>query len=891
MPQSFQSFREFVRRSRKLFARENFDAALEDEMQLHRELRAREILGEGVSANEAREFARQRFGNSLQLREESRDMWGWSWLENIFRDLRYALRMLRKNPGFTAVAILTIALGIGVNTAVFSVVNAALVKSLPYPNADRLVHLWETYQGHSIASQREASWPNYQDWLQRYHAFDGMAGYWFTPYNVTDNGQPAMLPGGGVTSAFFTVLGIHPSLGRTFAASDEQPGAGHVAILSNGLWLRRFGGDPEVIGRSIDLSGVNFTVIGVLPKDFQFAPLGLSEIWTPLIPGGNQATKRYFHWLHVIARLKDGVTIEQARAEMAVVASQLATQYPDTNTGTGIRVITLRDQITGQVKPVLFALFGTAGLVLLIACANLANLYLARAASRQKEIGLRIALGAARGRILQQIFCECGLLSLIGGALGLLAAKPGVRLALRAIPDGILHSGLPYLKNVTTDWNVFGFALSIAVFTTLAFGLLPALKASGTDVHEVLKEGGKTSHGGVRQRTRDALVVCEIALSLTLLVGAGILLHSLTRLLDVDPGFNPHNLLTLQVSLPRAQYPGEPEIIAMQQRLFDRVLQIPGVVSAGAIDTPPMLGGGTSSVSVEGRPIPRLEDAQEVNMREVSADYFTAMKIPLIHGRFFSAHDDTNPPPRVIINLTLANLFFQTENPVGHRLVFVGSTNQTAMEIVGVAGDEKLGPLDQPTTPIVYDSLLQDVNRTVTMVVRTGADPNSEISAIRSAIGEMNPQIVVTRFATIDDIITASPSTFLRRFPALLIGTFATLALLLATIGIYGVIAYFVAQRTREIGIRMALGAAPRNIVMQVISRGLKIAAAGIAVGTLLSLVLTRLLATLLFHVAPFDPITFGAVAALLAVVSVLACYLPARSAARVDPMACLRAD
>ncbi len=873
------------------FSREKFDGTLEDEMKLHRELRAREMLGDGMNHRDASDAAQRRFGNALQLREESRQMWGWSWLENIFRDLRYALRMLRKNPGFTAVGILTIALGIGVNAAVFSVVNAALVKSLPYPNPDRLVHLWETYQGHSIASRREASWPNYQDWLQKYHAFDSMAGFSFTPFSVTESGQPAALPGGGVTSSFFTVLGVHPILGRGFAPSDEQPGAGHVAILSNGLWQRRYGGDSAVVGRSIELSGVSFTVIGVLAKDFQFAPLGASEIWVPLVPAGNQATKRYFHWLHVIARLKDGVTIEQARAEMAVVAAQLAAQYPDTNTGTGIRVITLRQQITGEVKPVLLALFGTAGLVLLIACANLANLYLARAAARQKEVGLRIALGAARVRILQQILCECALLSLAGATLGLIAAKPGVRLALRAIPAAIIQHSLPFLKNVQMDWSVFGFALAIAALTTLAFGLFPAIKASSTDVHEVLKEGGKTSQGGVRQATRDALVVCEVALSLTLLVGAGILLHSLTRLLNVDPGFDPHNLLTLQVSLPRAQYPGDSEINAMQQRLFERVLQIPGVVSAGAIDTPPLMGGGTSSVSVEGRPIPRLEDAQEANMREVSADYFTAMKIPLIHGRFFTPQDNANHPPKVIINQTLANLFFQAENPVGHRLVFVGTPNQTAMEIVGVAGDEKLGPLDQPTTPIVYDSLLQDVNRTVTMVVRTGADPNSEISAIRSAIGELNPQIVVTHFATIDDIISASPSTFLRRFPALLIGTFAALALLLATIGIYGVIAYFVAQRTREIGIRMALGATSGKIVGQIVARGLKIVGAGIVAGTLLALALTRLLSGMLFHVAPFDPITFAAVAVLLTIVALLACYLPARNAARVDPMACLRAD
>jgi putative ABC transport system permease protein len=877
-------------RIRYLLCREEFDRELQEEMHIHREMAEEKLSQSGSPQEEARYGAMTIFGNNTLALEDSRAVWS-PFLETLFQDLRFGLRMLRKSPGFTAVALLTIALGIGVNTAVFSVVNAALVKSLPYPKADRLVHLWETYQGHAIASQREASWPNYQDWVQRYHAFDAMAGYWFMPFSVAESGQPAIMPGGGVTSSFFTVLGVQPSLGRAFAPGDEQPGAGHVTILSNGLWQRRFGGDANVIGRSIDLSGVNYTVIGVLPKDFQFAPLGVLDIWVPLVPAGNQATKRYFHWLHVIARLKDGVTLDQARAEMTVVSAQLAAQYPDTNTGTGIRVITLREQITGQIRPVLFALFGTAGLVLLIACANLANLYLARAASRQREVGLRIALGATRSRILQQIFCECGLLSLAGGALGLLAAKPGVKLALRAIPAGILQSSLPYLKNASMDWSVFAFALGIAVFTTLAFGLLPALRASSTDVQDALKDGGRTSQGGVRQRTRDALVVCEVALSLTLLVGAGILLHSLTRLLNVDPGFDPHNLLTAQVSLPRTQFPGATEINALQQRLFARLAQIPGVTTVGSIDTPPMMGGGTISVSVEGRPVPRLEDAQDVNTRQVSVDYFRAMKIPLVRGRFFTAQDDVTHPHAVIINYTLANLLFHTDNPVGHRLLLSASENQPAIEIVGVAGDEKLGPLDQPTTPIVYDPLLQDASRTVSLVIRTAVNPNSEIAPLREAIRELNPQIVVTRFATIDDIISASPATFLRRFPALLIGSFAALALLLAAIGVYGVVAYFVAQRTREIGIRMALGAAPSDIVMQVVARGLRIAVTGIALGTLLSLALTRLLASLLFRVAPFDPVTFAGVAALLTVIAALACYLPTRNAAHVDPMACLRVD
>jgi predicted permease len=879
---------EIWRRSRTLFRGERFDRELDEEMGLHRELRERERRVGGGLTGEERYATQRKFGNALEMRERGHDMWGVNWLEDSARDLRYGLRVLRKNPGFTAVAILTLALGIGVNTAVFSVVNAALVKSLPYPDAGRLMHLWETYGGHSITDQREASWPNYQDWVQRQKSFEGIAGYWSAQFTVTENGEPGILNGALVTSNFFPTLGANPILGRAFTAADEQPGAARVVILSNGMWRRDFGSDSSVIGRSLNMGGGTFLIVGVLPKEFQFAPLGSAEVWAPLIPRADQATRRNFHWLHVIGRLRNGVSQEQSRADMNVIAGQLAAQFPDSNSGTGVSVITLREQITGEIRPVLLALFGTAGLVLLIACANMANLYLARAATRQREVALRMALGAGRRRIIQQILVECGAVSIAGAALGFLVAKPVIGLALLAMPEDIL-TYLPFLKTVTLDWSVFAFGFGVVILTTLGFGLLPALRASQVNVNEALKEGARTVEGTARQRTRDLLAVCEIALALVLLTGAGVLLHSLSRLLTADPGFDTRNLLTVQVLARRSQYPDSASINAMQKRLFARVEQLPGVVSVGAIDTPPLMGGGTVSVAVEGRPLARLDEAQEVNTRGISPGYFRAMKIPLVSGRFFNEQDDAAHPNVLVINQTLAKILFPNDSALGRRLIFAGAPGQPAAEIVGVVGDEKLGSLDSAITPILYDPMPQDVSRGPTLIVRTGANPASVASALRAAIREVDRNLIVIHMITMDGTISTSPATFLRRFPALLIGVFATLALMLAAIGTYGVIAYFVAKRTREIGIRMALGAERRQIIGLVAGRGMRIAGIGISAGLAASLLLTRSLQSLLFHVAPFDPLAFGGAAVVLAAVAFVACYVPARRAARVDPMTCLR--
>jgi len=883
-------FGEQGRRILILFRGARFDRELDEEMRLHRDLRERERRGTGAAEREAHFATGRRFGNTLELRERGRDIWGWNWLDHVARDLRYSLRVFRKSPGFTIVAVLTLTLGIGVNTAVFSVVNAALVKSLPFPEADRLMQMWETYGGHAISEQREASWPNYRDWVAQQRSFDAIAGYWFAQFTVTENREPAILRGGLVTANFFSTLGIQPLLGRGFSATDERPGAGHVAILSNALWQQKFGSDPKVVGRSMDLNGVNFSIVGVLPKEFQFAPLGASEIWAPLIPRPDQAARRNFHWLHIIARLKRGVSMDQSRAEMAVIALQLAEQYPDSNSGTGVRVITLRQEVTGEIRPVLLALFGTAGLVLMIACANLANLYLARAAARQREVALRVALGAGRRRIILQILVECAVLSLAGAALGFLIAKPAVALALHEMPSDILLF-LPFLKTVTLDRTVFGFGAGITILTSLAFGLIPALRASRIDVNETLKEGARSSEGVGRQRTRDLLVMSEIALALVLLTGAGVLLHSLSRLLSADPGFDTQNLITVDLSAPRARYRDAPSINAMQQRLFAHIAPMPGVVSVGAIDTPPLMGGGTVSVSVKGRPVLSLDEAQEVNTRAISSGYFRTMRIPLLSGRSFTEQDDATHPKVLVINQTLARILFPDENPNGRQLIFSGLDGQPTAQIVGVVGDEKLGPLDSAVTPIVYDPLLQDASIDPTLIVRVSNHPESQALALRAAIHEVDPQLVIVDLTTMEGVISASPATFLRRFPAMLIGVFATLALLLAGIGTYGVISYFVVKRTREIGVRMALGAQPRQIMAQIAGHGMRIAAAGIAAGLAASLLLTRSLQSLLFQVAPFDPATFGCAAALLASVAFAACYIPARRASRVDPLASLRSE
>jgi putative ABC transport system permease protein len=806
----------------------------------------------------------------------------------LWQDLRYGARMLSKKPAFTLIAIITLALGIGANTAIFTVVNASLLRGLPYHDPERLVHLWET-NPHQNFQQREASYPDYLDW-QTSSAFDGMAGYAGGGGFVLEGREAnEIVVAGRVTANFFTVLGVQPVLGRTFQDGEDQPGAARVALLSYGGWQRFFGGDKQVLGQTLMLSGNPYSVIGVLPPSFQFAPRGAAEIWTPLVPDEMQRSRRFQHWVNVVARIKPGISVEQAQTEMRPIAQHIASEYPDSHTNTTIVLVPLQQQFVGRLKPLLLTLLGAVGFVMLIACANVANLWLVRAAVRQKEIAIRAALGAGRFRLLRQMLVESVLLSLLGGAAGLLLARWGVDLLIAAIPAEQLNF-MPYLRGLSLDSRILFFTFALSVLTGVVFGLAPAWQAAKLDLQAVLKEGGRTAGSFGRGRLRNLLVISELALAVVLLVGAGLMMKSLTRLLQVDPGFNPRNLLTFSVRLPAARYNNDQKIAAFHQQLLTRLEAIPGIAGAGTVGVLPLIGGNTTRFYPASRPKPAPGQEIEANLRDVSAGYFSVVRIPLVGGRYFTEHDDAKAPGVIIVNQTLAHLVFPQQNPVAQRLIFPGVGTEP-YEIVGVVGDERVNGLDARITPVVYYPYLQDspLGQGNTLVVRTKGDPVSFSNAIRSECRALEPAMAVFEVRTMEQIIANTPATFMRRYPALLIGLFAVLALLLASLGIYGVISYTVGQQTHEIGVRLALGAQRRDVLRLVMSRGMMLALIGVSGGVVGALVLTRLLQGLLFGVTATDPATFAGVVALLLTVALLACYIPARRATKVDPLVALR--
>jgi putative ABC transport system permease protein len=808
-------------------------------------------------------------------------------IRDLWQDLRYGLRVLAKKPAFTIIAVITLSLGIGANTAIFTVVNAALLRGLPYHEPERLVHLWET-NPHENSHQREASYPDYLDW-QANQVFAGMAGYGGGGGFVLEGREAnELVVAGRVTANFFAVLGVQPVLGRTFQEGEDQPGAARVVVLSYGGWQRLFGGDQQVLGQTLMLSGNPYTVVGVLPPSFQFAPRGTAEIWTPLVPNEMQRTRRFQHWVNVVARLKPGISVEQAQTGIQLIAQRIASEYPDSHANTTIVLVPLQEQFVGRLKPLLLTLLGAVGFVMLIACANVANLCLVRAAVRQKELAIRAALGAGRLRLLRQMLVESVLLSLLGGAAGLLLARWGVDALIAAIPAEQLNF-MPYLRGLSLDSRILFFTFALSVLTGVVFGLAPAWQAAKLDLQGVLKEGGRTAGGITRGRLRNLLVVSELALAVVLLVGAGLMMKSLTRLLKVDPGFNPHNLLTFGISLP-ARYDNDQKIAAFHQELLTRLEAMPGIAGAGTVGVLPLIGGNTTRFYPAGKPKPAPGQEIEANLRDVSTGYFRVVGVPLTVGRYFTERDDAKAPGVIIVNQTLAHLVFPQQNAVGQRLIFPGYETQP-FEIVGVVGDERVNGLDARITPVVYYPYLQDspLGPASTLVVRTKGDPVSFSNAIRSECRALEPGITIFEVRTMEQIIANTPATFMRRYPALLIGLFAVLALLLASVGIYGVISYTVSQQTHEIGVRIALGAQRRDVLRLVLSHGMLLALIGVGGGLVAALALTRLLQGLLFGVTATDPATFAGVAVLLLTVALLACYLPARRATKVDPLVALR--
>jgi predicted permease len=805
-------------------------------------------------------------------------------MNKLIQDLRYGIRTLLKRPGFSLVAVATLAIGIGASTVIFTVVNAALLRGLPYKEPDRLVHLWEKTPKTDF-SKREFSYPDYQDYQQN-TVFEGLAGYSGGGAILSGMGDPENIDTPRATANFFSVLGVEPYLGRTFQAGDDVPNGPRVAVLTYGLWQRRFGGDPGVLGRGITLNGQSFTVVGVLPSTFQFA-LQNADLWIPYQPTRNQLSYRFMHGTNVLGRLKPGITQEQAQSEMNVIAGRIEQQFNDSHAGTTARVVPLQEQIVGTVRPILLVLLAAVGFVLLIACANVASLLLTRSLARQKEVAIRSALGASRWRVIRQLLTEAIVLSLAGGAIGLVIAYWGVPALVATLPQNQLDA-LPFLKSLKIDLGILGFSFGLSLLTGIVFGLVPSLQSSRLDLNEVLKEGGRHATAGTGQRLRSAMVVGEIALAVVLLVGAGLMMKSLLRLLQTNVGFNTNNLLTMRIVLPPSKYPEAPQVFNYYTQLQERVRNLPGVVGAGTVDILPLNGGNTTRVYVDGEPVPQPGKETEANMRVVNEHYFQTLGVPLVAGRWFDERDQDGAPTVVIIGKTIADRLFAGRDPVGRKLRY-SSIQTDPVTIAGVVGDVKITGLDEEIRPVLYYPFRQAGDYSSSLVVRTSTDPTSLANAVRGEVRSLDPDAAVLDVDTMEGMISQTQASFIRRFPALVIGIFAAVALLLASIGIYGVVSYSVSQQIHYIGIRMALGAGPADILRMVLKQGMVLALAGIAIGVVAALGLMRLLATLLYQVKTTDVVTFAIVSGTLFAVALLACYLPARRATKVDPLVALR--
>ncbi|MGB7923549.1 MAG: ABC transporter permease [Pyrinomonadaceae bacterium] len=798
----------------------------------------------------------------------------------LLQDLRYGVRALLLKPGFAAVAILTVALGIGATSTIFSFVNGILLRPLPYQNPERLVLLDETAVKRGVDSMG-VSFPNFVDWREQNHVFEDIGAHVEDSLTLAGDGEPEQLAGANVSQGTFEVLGVAPVLGRTFVAEEDRPDHDTVAILSYGLWQRRFGSNPRIIGQTINLNNRPRTVIGVMPPGFRFPEV--AELWTPLALDSQRWT-RNDHGLMAVARLKPGVTLEQAQAEFDTIALNIEKQNPVTNEGLGVKLNGLRAGLVGDYQRALIILLGVVGFVLLIACANVANLLLARASARQKEMAIRSALGASRGRIFRQLLTESLLLGLMGGAFGLVLALWGLDLLLAAIPVEI-----PFWMKFSMDGRVLGFTIGVSLVTGLIFGVAPAMQASRPDLNETLKDGGRSGTGTGHHRLRNLLVVAEVALSLMLLVGAGLMMRSFMRLQQVNSGINPENVLTMEVPLPRAKYPEPEQRSAFFKQLIERTSALPGAQAVGATSNLPLSGSRWGrSLTVEGHPVLSVGQADMINHCVITPAYFRAIGTPLLMGRDFSDEDAKDATKVTIIDERLAEQYWPGESPLGKRIRFgPPEGNEPWHTIIGVVGAVRHERLDTVTRKTVYLTHLQLPIREMTLVVRTLTPPESLAAAIRNQVLELDHDQPVANVRTMKEVVARS--VWQTRLYTILFGAFAAVALILASVGIYGVMAYSVTQRTHEIGIRMALGAQTRDVLRMVVGHGMLLALAGVGIGLAGSFALTRVMASLLYGVSATDPQTFVGVSLLLTAVALLACYIPARRATRVDPMIALR--
>ena len=884
-------FNVIAARLRALTGRESVIRDIDEELRLHVEMETEQNLARGMSPAEARRAAHMSFGNFDSIRDTAYTVRGGGLMETFLQDVRYGVRVLARNKGFTAVAVLTLALGIGANTAIFSVVNDLLLRPLPYSDAERVVMLWEvTPSGRHMNTTSRA---NFRAWREQGASFESMAAFSDQRLNLTGFGEPEEVAVQFATPDLFKVLGVEPLQGRVLVEDDGREGSAGV-VLSYGFWKRRFGGDAGLVGKSIMLNGTPFNVVGIMPPSFhwhikQRSGTGkAAELWGVLPmppPGEGPGSNERGRFLSVVGRMKHGVTVEQAEAELKTIHTRLS-EDSTFNKNYTAEVIPLREQLVGNVRPALWVLLGAVGLVLLIACANVANLLLSRVAAREKEIALRTALGARRMRVIRQLLTESLLLSLMGTVLGLLVAWWGIGALVAISPRDLVN-----LQNVGINMTVLAWTLGVTLLTSVLFGIVPAFEATRLNLNDALKEGGKgaDAQGSRSRRLRSVLVVGEVALALMLLAGAGLLVKSFAQLRKIDTGFETENMLTMVLRLPASKYKDDPQYVAFFRQALERIRATPGVRSAGIVNYLPLYGGlgSATGFNIEGQPVPPRGTGPSTNVRVADSGYFKTMGIPLKQGRTFTDVEDSEARHVILISESFARKFFPGQDPIGKRLQVFMAEDPAWTEIVGIVGDVRYDNLTAEAEPFVYYPHPELTYEFMTLVIRTAGDPAEIAPVVRREIAAIDPDQPVSDVRTMTQVMADTVAR--ARFNTLLLGIFAGLATLLAAVGIFGVMSYSVQLRTREIGLRMALGAQPSRVLMLVLRQGLLLTVIGIGVGLAGALALSRVMSGLLYGVTASDPATFVAIVIVLAVVSLIACYIPARRATRVDPLIALK--
>jgi predicted permease len=880
-----KSLRAFFVRIAGLFNQGRRDRDLDAELDSHLQLHVDDEVRRGLSADEARRVALLNLGGIEQTKERYRDRRGIPLIETLVLDVRYAVRVLLQRPGFTCAVIAVLALGIGANSAIFSVVNGVLLRPLPYRDPGRLVQVWHVPPpaGFPGMTRFAVSPANYEDWERQNHVFEHMAIIRFRSLNISGTTEPEMLRGAAVSKDFFNVFGMAPFLGRTFAPDEDAPGHNRVVILGEALWTRRFGADRTIVGRTITLNGEPYTVVGVASQAFQYP--GFAQLWTPMAWTDKERAVRDNHNCMVVARLKPDVDMRQAQAEMDTISRRLELQYPVDDKGWGAVVIPMHEGIVEDVRPTLLVLFGAVAFVLLVACANVANLVLVRTLSRRKEIAVRLALGASAGRILRQILCETVLLAVAGGALGLLLAHWGVEFIVTYLGDA-----LPASARVSLDALVLAFTLALSVATGLFAGLGAAWRLTHANLNDALRQGlGRAGSDGSATWTRTVLVASEVALSLVLLVGAGLMIRSMWLLQRVDAGIDPDNVLTMSIVMPQTKYEKPEQQLRFYEAVLERVRALPGVESAGLTTSLPLTRDyGNWPVAIEGKPAPIAAEQPQVQAVSISMDYLTTLRVPVLRGRGFDATDTMKSRPVILVSESMASRFWPDEDPIGKRLTTIFLPDVT-LEVVGIIGNVMLDSLEESPRETMYLPLTQQQVPFVSLAVRSASAPETLAPSVVRSVRAVDPDQPVTDIRTMPEVVSESLTQ--RRFTLMLIAAFAGVALVLAAVGIYSVLSYTVRQRVREIGIRMALGARAGEVLRLVVLHGLKPTLAGVAIGVVGAIALARVLTRFVYGVSPTDPATLASISLLVVFVGFVASLLPAYRATRVEPIRTLREE